>query len=458
MGIGYSWPMKNMAGDMANKGKVVVVGAGAAGMLAAGRAAEAGARVLLLEKMDQPGRKILVSGKTRCNLTNTRTLPEFIAMYGANGPFLRSAFHRFFRDDLLELIKLYGVETKAERGGRIFPVSDQAADVVGALRRYMDDQGVQLATQKRVFSLAVRDGKITGVVTDKGMTPAAAVIVAAGGATWPATGSTGDGYELAKAVGHRIEKLRPALVPLIVKEIELAKLMQGVSLRNVRLTAFRCRPGEIDPAAVPAHDIGRGLDRKKARGPVIESRFGEMMITHFGIGGPVTLLISLAVVEAREQGPVSVAIDLKPALDYPQLRARLQRDLDAHGKRQFKGILEGLLPRKMIEPLASLTGIALDKPAHQVTAAEREKLAGVLKSLRFEITGPLPMAAAIVTAGGVSLKEIDPRTMASRLIKGLYFCGEVLDIDADTGGFNLQAAFSTGYVAGEAAAAYVTAV
>jgi len=449
--------MKSRNGDIGHSGQVVVIGAGAAGMMAAGRAAEAGARVLLLEKMDQPGRKILISGKTRCNLTNTRTLPEFIAMYGPNGPFLHAAFHRFFREDLLDILSCYGVETKAERGGRIFPVSDQAADVVGALRRYMDAQEVQLATQSRVFSLAVEEGKITGVMTDRGLTPTAAVIVAAGGATWPATGSAGDGYELAKGVGHRIEKLRPALVPLIVKEIELAKSMQGVSLRNVRLTAFSCRPGKIDPAAVPAHDIGRGMDRKKARGSVIESRFGEMMITHFGIGGPVTLLISLAVVEALGQGPVSVAIDLKPALDYQQLRTRLQRDLDAHGKRQFKGILEGLLPRKMIEPLAALMGIPLDKPAHQVAAAEREKIAGILKSLRFEITGSLPMTAAIVTAGGVSLKEIDPRTMASKLIQGLYFCGEVLDIDADTGGFNLQAAFSTGYVAGEAAAAYVTA-
>jgi predicted flavoprotein YhiN len=450
--------MKSGDRDIGHSGRVVVIGAGAAGMLAAGRAAEAGARVLLLEKMDQPGRKILISGKTRCNLTNTRTLPEFIAMYGPNGPFLRSAFHRFFRDDLLDILHRYGVETKAERGGRVFPVSDRAADVVVALRRYLDDRGVEMTTQRRVFSLAVRDGKIAGVTTDKGLTPAAAVIVAAGGATWPATGSTGDGYELAKAVGHGIEKLRPALVPLIVKEIALAKSMQGVSLRNVRLTAFRGRPGEMDPAAVPDHDVGRGLDRKKPRGPVIESRFGEMMITHFGIGGPVTLLISLAVVDALAQGPVSVAIDLKAALDYPQLRARLQRDLDAHGKRQFKGILEGLLPRKMIEPLGALTGIPFDKPAHQVTAAEKEKLAGVLKCLRFEIAGPLPMAVAIVTAGGVSLKEIDPRTMASRLVQGLYFCGEVLDIDADTGGFNLQAAFSTGYVAGEAAAEYVAAM
>jgi len=437
--------------------RVIVVGAGAAGMMAAGRAAEAGARVLLLEKMERPGKKILVSGKTRCNLTNTRELQDFIAMYGSGGAFLQAAFHRFFREDLLGLLRRYGVETKAERGGRIFPVSDRAADVVDAFQIWLNESGVELLTAQRVLSLAVTEGRIAGVETTAGLLPAAAVIVATGGATWPATGSTGDGYELARGVGHHIEKLRPALVPLIVKETSLAKAMQGVSLRNVRLTAFRGRPGDFRPAFVPSRDTGRGSGgTKKRRGPVIESRCGEMMMTHFGIGGPVTLLMSLAVVDALEEGPVSVAIDLKPALDYPQLRTRLQRDLDAHGKRQCRGILAGLLPRKLIAPLAEQAGIPLDKPAHQINAGERERLVETLKALRFEIAGALPMSSAMVTAGGVSLKEIDPRSMASRLVRGLYFCGEVLDIDADTGGYNLQAAFSTGWVAGEAAAAYLT--
>jgi len=422
-----------------------------------GRAAAAGARVLLLEKMEGPGRKILVSGKTRCNLTNTRELRDFTAMYGPQGAFLHAAFHRFFREDLLALLRRYGVATKVERGGRIFPVSDRAADVVGALRRYLDEQGVELVTRQRVLSLVLREGRIAGVMTAAGFLPAGAVIVAAGGATWPATGSTGDGYALARGAGHGIERLRPALAPLVVRETALAKAMQGVSLRNVRLTAFRGLPKDFDPAFVPTWDTGRGTGGRKVRRPVIESRCGEMMMTHFGIGGPVTLLLSLAVVTALEDGPVSVAVDFKPALDYPQLRTRLQRDLDAHGKRQCQGILAGLLPRKLVEPLAARAGVPLDKPAHQVTAAERERLVEVLKSLRFEITGSLPMAAAIVTAGGVSLKEVDPRTMASRLAPGLYFCGEVLDIDADTGGYNLQAAFSTGYAAGEAAAAFVAA-
>jgi len=434
--------------------RVIVVGSGAAGMMAAGRAAEAGARVLLLEKTERPGKKILVSGKTRCNLTNTRELPEFIPMYGAAGSFLRAAFHRFFREDLLVLLRRYGVETKAERGGRIFPVSDRATDVVEAFRRYLDEHGVELVTRQRVLSLVRREGAVTGVMTAGGTLPADAVIVAAGGATWPATGSTGDGFELARGVGHRIEKLRPALVPLVVREIVLAKSLQGVNLRNIRLTAFRGIPGDFDPAFIPDRDVGRGTGGRKARRPVIESRCGEMMMTHFGIGGPVTLLMSLAVVKALEEGPVSVALYLKPALDYRQLRARLQRDLDAHGKRQCRGILAGLLPRKFVTPLAAQAGIPPDKPANQVTAAERDRLVTVLKSLCFEITSSLPMATAIVTAGGVSLPEVDPRTMASLLATGLYFCGEVLDVDADTGGFNLQAAFSTGWVAGEAAAAY----
>jgi len=284
--------------------------------------------------------------------------------------------------------------------------------------------------------------------------PAAAVILATGGATWPETGSTGDGYQMAAALGHRVTNLRPALVPLIVDNQGLAKSMQGVSLRNVRLTAFQCPAAEIDVALTPEADSGRGLVRKPLP-PVIESRQGEMMLTHFGLGGPITLLMSLSIVDALKRGPVSVAIDLKPALNREQLRLRLQRDFDQFSKRSYRRILAGLLPAKMVDPFVGLTGIAPDKPAHQIRAAEREGLLNHLKALRFTILRPLSMAAAIVTAGGVSLPEVDPRTMASRLLAGLYFCGEVLDIDADTGGFNLQAAFSTGYLAGEQAAAFV---
>ena len=437
---------------------VIVIGAGAAGLMAAGRAAQMGAKVLLIEKTRHPGQKILISGKTRCNVTNTKELSDFITMYGANGSFLYRAFYRFFRDDLLEFLKRYGVDTKVERGGRVFPVSDDAKDVVTAFRRYLNDAGVKIECHKKVEKILTKDGHVTGVLTEKGEYPSRAVIVATGGATYPATGSTGDGYPMAKALGHTITKIRPALAPLVVKETELARSMQGVSLRNVRLTAFRCTADGIDPNVTPANDCGRGIKGKRPHGQVIESRMGEMMLTHFGIGGPVTLLMSLAITDALDQGPVSVSIDLKPALDRVKLRERIQRDFDQFSKRSYRRILAGLLPDKMIDPFIKMTGILPDKLGCQINSEERDRLADLLKSLRFNIKSPLPMSAAIVTAGGVCLKEIDPRTMASLLIEGLYFCGEVMDIDADTGGYNLQAAFSTGYLAGESAAEYVEKV
>ena len=435
--------------------RVIVVGGGAGGMMAAGRAAELGVSVLLLEKTDSPGKKILISGKTRCNLTNTRDIDDFIAQFGDSGRFLYSAFHRFFRDDLLALLERYGVLTKTERGGRVFPASDDARDVVRALERYMAEHNVQVRAAIPVSDIVLDKGQVVSVSAGREVYPAQAVILATGGASYPQTGSTGDGYRIAKALGHTVVKLRPALVPLVVAEIERAKSMQGVSLRNVRLTAFQGPAEKIDPSLTPGEDVGRGIPGKKARPPVIESRMGEAMFTHFGIGGPVTLRMSLAVVDALEKGLVSLFIDLKPALDTRQLRQRLQRDFDTYPKRSYRHILKGLLPVKMVEPFVEMSGIPAEKPGSQISGEERERLLGLLKSLRFNIKSPLPMSAAMVTAGGVSLKEIDPRTMASRLVKGLYFCGEVMDIDADTGGFNLQAAFSTGYLAGESAAAFL---
>ncbi len=433
--------------------QVIVVGAGAGGMMAAGRAAESGARVLLLEKTERPGKKILISGKTRCNLTNAKELDDFIPMYGTNGRFLYSAFHRFFRDELLAFLRRYGVETKTERGGRIFPVSDDAGEIVRAFQQYIADNGVQVHAGVPVIKILVEKGHVAGVQTERGIYPASAVVLATGGASFPGTGSTGDGYRMAAATGHTITRLRPALVPLVVEEVERARSMQGVSLRNVRLTAYQCPADEIDPSLTPTKDCGeRGMGRRRPHSPIIESRMGEMMMTHFGIGGPITLQMSLAIVDALEHGPVSVSIDLKPALGAKQLRQRLQRDFDSYSKRSYHNILKGLLPQKMVEPFVEMTGIPVDKPGHQISAEERERLLSLLKSLRFDVKSPLPLTAAMVTAGGVSLKEIDPHTMASRLVKGLYFCGEVMDIDADTGGYNLQAAFSTGYVAGESAA------
>lgn len=429
---------------------MIVIGGGPAGMMAAGRAAECGAQVLLLERTAHLGNKLRITGKSRCNLTNSAELEEFLLAFGANGRFLHGPFHRFFRDELLELLGRFGLETKTERGGRIFPASDDAADVLHALGRYMGN-GVEVRTEARVMGLVATERHLR-VVCGAEEHEAEAVIVATGGASYPGTGSSGDGFALAQSVGHTVVPLRPALVPLRVKEVELARSMQGLSLRNVRLTAFSCPAENIDPALAPTHDCGRGIPGKRPKAPVIESRFGEMMMTHFGIGGPVTLLLSLAVVDALGTGPVSVSVDLKPALSVPQLRDRLQRDFREQGRRSLRRLLKQLLPQSMIEPTLALTGIPGEKPGHQMTAQERERLVGHLKSFRFNVVGPLSLEAAIVTAGGVSLKEVDPRSMESRLVPGLYFAGEVLDLDADTGGYNLQAAFSTGYVAGEAAA------
>ncbi len=432
---------------------VVVIGAGAAGLMAAGRAAECGASVVVLEKTDGPGKKILVSGKSRCNLTNSADRNAFLAMYGPNGRFLHGAFSRFFRPELLAFFERQGLKTKLERGGRIFPVSDDARDVVGAFERYLSRGGVRTVFNAKVEAIRVGDAGFV-VKTARGDFSGRTVVIATGGASWPKTGSTGDGYAFARSLGHRLVPLRPALVPLVVKEAALAKSMQGVSLRNVRATALSGSADTIDVKVVPVADYGRG-EKKKPRPPVLESRFGEMLFTHFGLGGPIILLMSLAVAQALEAGPVCLLIDLKPAVARDELRKRLLIDLNASGKRKMSTLLKAYLPAKMIEPVMDLAVIDSNCPAHQITAVQREKLLDTLKALRFNIHGTLPLSRAIVTAGGVALEEINPKTLASKIVPGIYFCGEVLDIDADTGGYNLQAAFSTGYVAGESAARLV---
>lgn len=433
---------------------VIVIGGGAAGLMAAGRAAQKGVRVILLEKTDGVGKKILVSGKSRCNLTNTAELRSFIDMYGPNGRFLHGAFSRFFRSELMDFFGQYGLATKVERGGRIFPVSDDARDVVAVFKKYLADQNVRILHNEKVAEVRACANAHFLVETTHRRYGSRSVVLATGGASWPKTGSEGDGYALCAPFGHTIIPLRPALVPLIVHEQKLAESMQGVSLRNVRATAFRAEARTVDAAWTPSDNSGRG-EKKRARPPVIESRFGEMLFTHFGLGGPIILLMSLAVVDALAEGPVSVLIDLKPALTREQLDRRLQADLNHFGKRRMATIWKDYLPSKMVEPLVGLSGIDGNKPAHQLSAAERETMIGLLKALGFNIRSPLPLSKAIVTAGGVALDEIDPRTMMSRKAPGLFLCGEVLDIDADTGGYNLQAAFSTGFVAGESAAAFV---
>jgi predicted Rossmann fold flavoprotein len=408
--------------------QVIVVGAGAAGLMAAGQAAELGADSLLLEKMERPGRKLRITGKGRCNLTNVVPSEEFLQRFGTNGVFLRQAFHQFFAPDLLVFFEELGVQTVTERGGRVFPASEKAQDVVDALVHWVRKQGVALQTRSSVEQLLVQGDHIVGIQASRErIYHAPAVIVATGGASYPATGSTGDGYRLAKSVGHTVVPIRPALVPLETTG-NVAQRLQGLSLRN---------------AAV----------RLRIDGQQQANAFGEMLFTHFGVSGPMILYLSKLAVDAlRASQKAELSIDLKPALDKKTLDARLLRDIDAQSKKHFQNLLKGLLPSKLIPVCVDLVGIPAHKPAHQITSEERTRLRKWLKDFRLEVTGHRGFKEAIVTAGGVALDEIDPRTMESRLVKGLYFAGEVLDVDANTGGFNLQAAFSTGWVAGRAAA------
>jgi predicted Rossmann fold flavoprotein len=420
--------------------EVIVVGGGAAGLMAAGQAALQGARTLILEKMKSPGRKLGITGKGRCNLTNVAALSDFLAHFGGNGRFLRQAFSRFFTSELVAFLEELGVPTVTERGGRVFPASGRARDVVAALVGWVRHMGVTLITEAPVEGLVVQAGRVVGVHAclrqekrrfregpHGGRFLGRAVIITTGGASYPATGSTGDGYRLAQSLGHRIMAIRPALVPLETAG-DVASRLQGLSLRNV--TA-----------------------RLRVDGKKVAEFFGEMLFTHFGLSGPLILTLSKrAVAGLGRDEEVTISLDLKPALDERRLDERLLRDLSAHGKQQLRTILKGLLPRTLIPICLELTNISPDRLGNELTGEERRRLRLWLKDFRLKVTGHRPFAEAIITAGGVNLKEVDPRTMASRLIQGLYFAGEVLDVDGDTGGYNLQAAFSTGWVAGRAAA------
>lgn len=425
------------------RGKVIVVGGGPAGLMAAGQAAERGAELLLFEKMSRPARKLGLTGKGRCNLTNQVPLAEFITHFHSRGDFLRHAFSRFFTSELVDFFQGLGVALVTERGGRVFPAGQRAQDVVNALKRWVRSLGVTLRTQERVVSLLVEKKRVAGVqvafCSSRAAKPvpgdyregrpyrADAVILATGGASYPATGSTGDGYRLAESVGHGIIPVRPALVPLETAG-ETASRLQGLRLRNVMLRLW--------------------IDGKK-RAEI----FGEMVFTSFGLSGPIVLTLSRQVVDAlRLDRRVTLSIDLKPALDERALDARLLRDLNTHGKKHFRTLLKGLLPGKLISLCVDSTGILPDKAASQITTADRKRLRMWLKDVRLRVTGHRPLAEGIITAGGVDTRKVDPRRMASRVVEGLYFAGELLDLDADTGGYNLQAAFSTGWLAGRSAA------
>ncbi|HEY3314686.1 MAG TPA: NAD(P)/FAD-dependent oxidoreductase [Bacillota bacterium] len=409
--------------------RVAVVGGGAAGCMAAGRAAELGARVILLEKNRRLGRKLGISGKGRCNLTHATDLAGLVAGMPGNGRFLYRALAAWDADATRAFFAGLGVETKVERGDRVFPVSDRAFDVIDALDRYLRRGQVEVRLNQDCTGLIIERGAVTGVRTVEGVVEAERVVVCTGGASYPGTGSTGDGYAFAAAAGHTVVPIRPALVPLVAAEDWVAGV-QGLSLRNVRATAWN------------------------RQGKAVGEEFGEMLFTHYGVSGPIILTLSRAagLELAAGRGPVKLTIDLKPALDLEVLDLRLQRDLGERSRKAFKNCLDALLPRLLIDPVVRLSGIDPEKPAHQVTRDERRHLGTLLKGLALTITATRPLKEAIITAGGVATTEVDPGTMGSRLVNGIYFGGEVLDVDGYTGGYNIQAAFASGRLAGEHAA------
>jgi predicted Rossmann fold flavoprotein len=425
--------MSRTAEDVNPARQVVVVGGGAAGLMAAGQSAAIGAPTLLLERTGHLATKLRITGKGRCNLTNTAELDDFLTHFAFPDEedesrfFLRNAFARFFAPDLIAFFENLGLPTVVERGGRVFPASNDARQVAEALVRFAQEQGVEIRRHSRVARLLCQGRGLQGVeLESREQVEAGAVVIATGGASYPKTGSSGDGYRLAKQVGHAIVPIRPALVPLVLAGSE-PRAMMGLSLRNVKVRLL--------------------LD-----GQEFAQDFGEMLFTHYGVSGPIILTLSGPAVAQLGKGHLEMSIDLKPALSPEKLDARLQRDLDRFGKRAYRNLLKRLLPQKMIDVMVSRTGIPPDKPGHQITAEERGRLRGLLQDFRLTIVGHRSLDEAIVTAGGVDTRQIDPRTMASRLVPGLFFAGEVLNVQADTGGYNLQAAFSMGYVAGQAAA------
>ena len=404
--------------------RVVVIGGGAAGLMAAVIAGREGAKVTLLEKMNYVGKKMGITGKGRCNITNACDMSDFIKNTPGNGKFLYGAYERFTNEDLLQLLHDAGLETKVERGGRVFPASDSALDVRNTFMKLMKQYGVDVHLEEPVKKLLVDDGVVTGVVTDKETYHADAVVIATGGKSYPATGSTGDGYMLAAQVGHTITDIRPSLVPIVTEESWVKDLM-GISLRNVELSVV-------------------------AKNKVQAKMFGEMMFTHFGITGPIVLSLSHTVgklMRKKNIGTIGLDINLKPALSPETLDKRLQKDFDLYSKKQLINGMKDLLPSRLIPLIIELAGIDPQKPINQISKEERQQIGYMLQHMPLTVKGLRPVEEAIVTAGGISLKEFNPKTMESKLVKGLYGAGEVLDIDAFTGGYNLQAAFSTGYVA-----------
>ncbi len=412
------------------KDPILVVGGGAGGLMAACTAAQTGAQVTLIEKNARIGRKLLISGKGRCNLTNNQTDVRYLMeQIPGNGRFLYSAFANWMPHDQMEFIEALGVPLKTERGNRVFPVSDQSKDIVDAFDRCLKQYGVTRILNDRVIGLQIAEDRITGVQAEHhGLLPCSACILATGGRTYPRTGSTGDGYQLAKEAGHTITSLRPCLVPLVSND-PACKELQGLSLKNVQLSLYQ-------------------TGKKK---PLYQD-LGEMLFTHFGVSGPLVLSASSHLPAGPGPEDFYLELDLKPGLTKEQLDKRIQRDFENNVNKAFQNALSRLLPSSMIPIIVQKSGISAEKKVHQITKEERQHLVSLLKQYRIPITDCRPMEEGIVTGGGISLKEVNPKTMESKLKHGLYFAGELLDLDAYTGGYNLQIAFSTGHLAGESAA------
>ena len=411
--------------------RVIVVGGGPAGMMAAITAAENGNDVTIIEKMPSFGRKLLITGKGRCNITSSLYMSEFIKNTPGNGRFLYSAFQNYTNTDIIEFLKSEGLEVKEERGNRIFPVTDKSIDVLNCFKKRIDELKIKYKLDTRVEKILIKSNEVLGIRTNKEIIQTDKIILATGGKSYPLTGSTGDGYKIAKDIGHTIVPTKPSLVPLEVYEKEECKKMQGLSLRNVEIKVT-------------------DMEKKKN----IYEDFGEMLFTHFGISGPTILSSSAHLAKYKDidyllkKGYITINIDLKPALTEEQLDDRILRDFKEFKNKQFKHSLDKLLPQKMIPVIIDRVNIDADKKVNEITKEERKKIVQTLKKFTITIKDFRPVEEAIITCGGINTKEINPKTMESKIIKGLYFAGEIIDVDAYTGGFNLQIAYSTGYTAG----------
>ena len=414
--------------------KVVVIGGGPAGMMAAISAARSGNKVVLLEKMNMLGRKLLITGKGRCNITSSLNISEFIPNIPGNGKFLYSCFQQFTNEDIVKFLEQHNLKVKEERGNRIFPVTDRSMDVLNCFLDELKKLNVKIITNAKVNEIITNNGRVEGVIySNSKIEKADKIILATGGKSYPATGSTGDGYVIAQKLGHKITKICASLVPITTSgdTLKICKKLQGLSLKNVKI--------EI-----------QDIEKNK----IIYEDFGEMIFTHFGISGPIILSGSAHLLryknidELLQNGKIVLNIDLKPALSEEKLDARLLRDFEKNKNKNFKNCLDDLLPQKLIEQIIDLSKINPNKKVNEITKEERKDLVKLLKNFRIELNGFRPIDEAIITSGGIAINEINPKTMESKLIKGLYFAGEIIDVDAYTGGFNLQIAYSTGYVAG----------